>query len=219
MFDRIVGRYDLMNRLMTGGQDRAWRRKAARTAIGAGAERILDLATGTGDLALELARQGVPRVVGVDFSRGMLAAAAVKTVPDPAIALAQGDAMRLPFPDATFDAVTIGFGLRNLPDYAAAVAEMARVLRPGGRLVVLEMTPLRRPLLRRAFDLYFSHVVPVIGGIVSGDREAYGYLPRSVGAFPPANELVAIFRRAGLRNVRYELLALGTVALHVGIKD
>ncbi|HET7036881.1 MAG TPA: bifunctional demethylmenaquinone methyltransferase/2-methoxy-6-polyprenyl-1,4-benzoquinol methylase UbiE [Thermomicrobiaceae bacterium] len=221
MFDRIVGHYDLMNTLMTAGRHRAWRRRAARAAIGARAARVLDLATGTGDLALELAGQGVPLVVGADFSGGMLASAAAKRAEygAAAVRLVQADAMRLPFPDASFDAVTIGFGLRNLPDYGAAVAEMARVLRPGGRLVILEMSPLRQPIVRRGFDLYFAHLVPLVGGLVSGDREAYGYLPRSVGAFPPPEQLMALMRQAGLRNVRYEALALGTVALHLGIRQ
>lgn len=220
MFDRIVGRYDTMNRLMTAGMDGRWRRAAARVAIGAGAERVLDLATGTGDLAIELVRQGAPVVIGVDFSGDMLGAAEAKLRARGVrrVSLARGDAMRLPMVSESFDAVTVAFGLRNMPDYAAAVVEMARVLRPGGRVVILEMTPLRRPLLNRLFGLYFEKIVPLVGGLISGDLEAYRYLPRSVRAFPPAGELAGMMRAAGLRDVRFRRFALGTVALHVGVK-
>lgn len=219
MFDRIVRRYDLMNRLMSLGRDVAWRRLAAREALAGGARQVLDVATGTADLALELARQGAPRVVGADFSRGMLELAADKIRGRGAsIRLLQADAMALPFPDGAFDACTVAFGLRNMPDYEAAVVEMARVLRPGGRLVVLEMTPLRVPVLRTLFRWYFDRLVPLIGGLISGDRDAYRYLPTSVSAFPPAEELAAIMTRAGLATVRYQYLMMRTVALHVGVK-
>ena len=220
MFDRIVRRYDLMNRLMTGGQDIAWRRKAARVAIGPGTERVLDVATGTGDLAIELFRQGAPLVVGIDFAQGMLDSAAEKLAANGGsrIVLLRSDAMRLPFPDATFDACTVAFGLRNMIDYQAAVSEMARVLRPGGRLVILEMTPVRNPLFRTVFGIYFDRIVPFVGGVISGDPEAYSYLPRSVSAFPDARRLGLMMRRAGLEQVRFKLLMMGTVALHVGVK-
>jgi demethylmenaquinone methyltransferase / 2-methoxy-6-polyprenyl-1,4-benzoquinol methylase len=221
MFDRIVRRYDLMNRLMTGGRDVAWRREAARMAIGSGAERALDVATGTGDLALELRRRGVPDVTGLDFSREMLASAEIKAQQQrvSGITFLQGDAMSMPFPDASFDALTIAWGLRNLPDYERGIQELARVLRPEGRMVILEMTPLQNPALRKAFNLYFQHAVPVIGGVISGDRDAYRYLPDSVGAFPPADDLAGMMRATGLRNVRYKLVGGGTVALHIGIRD
>jgi demethylmenaquinone methyltransferase / 2-methoxy-6-polyprenyl-1,4-benzoquinol methylase len=220
MFDRIVGRYDTMNRLMTGGMDVRWRREAANAAIGDGATRVLDLATGTGDLALELAHQGVPLVVGADFSGEMLRVAERKLAQrhETRICLARGNAMQLPFADGSFDAVTVAFGLRNMPDYAAAIAEMARVLRPGGRLVILEMTPLRQPLLNRLFSLYFERAVPLVGGLLSGDRDAYHYLPNSVNAFPPAAELAIMMRRVGLQQVRFKLFSFGTVALHRGVK-
>ncbi len=220
MFDRIVRRYDLMNRLMTGGQDIAWRRKAANVAIGPGAERVLDVATGTGDLAIELRRQGVPLVVGVDFAQRMLDSAAEKLAANGSsgIVLLRSDAMRLPFPDGSFDACTVAFGLRNMIDYQAAVSEMARVLRPGGRLVILEMTPVRNPLFRTVFGVYFDRIVPFIGGMISGDSEAYSYLPRSVSAFPDARKLGLMMRRAGLEQVRFKLLTMGTVALHAGVK-
>ncbi len=221
MFDRITPRYDLMNRLMTGGRDVAWRQEAARIAIGSGAERALDVATGTGDLALELRRQGVPDVTGLDFSGEMIASANAKrqTRGVSGVTFLQGDAMNMPFPDGSFDALTIAWGLRNLPDYQAGIREMSRVLRPEGRLVILEMTPLQNKTLRNAFNLYFHNVVPMLGGLVSGDREAYRYLPDSVGAFPPADELAGMMRATNLRNVRYKLIGGGTVALHIGIRD
>ncbi|CCF85140.1 Menaquinone biosynthesis methyltransferase ubiE (fragment) [Nitrolancea hollandica Lb] len=134
------------------------------------------------------------------------------------IVLLRSDAMRLPFPDGSFDACTVAFGLRNMIDYQAAVSEMARVLRPGGRLVILEMTPVRNPLFQTVFGVYFDRIVPFIGGLISGDREAYSYLPRSVSAFPDARKLGRMMRRAGLEQVRFKLLTMGTVALHVGVK-
>ena len=221
MFDRIARRYDLMNRLMSLGMDAGWRRVAAQTAFGASATQVLDVATGTGDLAIDLARLGIPLVVGLDFSGAMLHAARAKVeVAAPGrIRLVRGDALSLPFGNGTFDAVTVGFGLRNMPDYAAAIEEMGRVLKPGGRLVILEMTPVQTPVLRDVFSLYFDRLVPALGGLVSGDRDAYGYLPRSVGAFPPVESLADLMRAAGLRNVRYRAFALGTVAMHVGIRS
>jgi demethylmenaquinone methyltransferase / 2-methoxy-6-polyprenyl-1,4-benzoquinol methylase len=221
MFDRITRRYDLMNRLMTGGRDVAWRREAATIAIGSGAERALDVATGTGDLALELHRQGVPDVTGLDFSHEMIVAADDKRRERsvPGVRFLQGDAMNMPFPDESFDALTIAWGLRNLPDYQQGIKEMSRVLKPEGRLVILEMTPLQNETLRNAFNLYFHNVVPVIGGVISGDRDAYRYLPDSVGAFPPADDLAGMMRAANLRNVRYKLVGGGTVALHIGIRN
>lgn len=221
MFDRIVRRYDLMNRLMTGGRDVAWRREAARMAIGSGADRALDVATGTGDLALELHRQGVLDVTGLDFSREMLASAENKRQEQrvSGVTFLQGDAMSMPFPGASFDALTIAWGLRNLPDYERGIQELARVLRPEGRMVILEMTPLQNETLRNAFNLYFQHAVPLIGGIISGDRDAYRYLPESVGSFPPADDLAGMMRAARLRNVRYKLVGGGTVALHIGVRN
>jgi demethylmenaquinone methyltransferase/2-methoxy-6-polyprenyl-1,4-benzoquinol methylase len=220
MFDRISRRYDLMNRLMTGGRDVAWRRLAAREALAGGRSCVLDVASGTGDLAIELARQGAARVVALDFSREMLRGAAEKLrrLGRPRIELVCADAMRLPFPDATFDACTIGFGLRNLPDYQSGIAEMTRVLRPGGRVIILETTPVRQRWLALPFRLYFDRIVPLLGGLISGDRDAYGYLPRSTGAFPDAETLAAMLAGAGLTQVRFRRLMLGTVALHVAVR-
>lgn len=232
MFGRITRRYDLMNCLMTGGRDVAWRRLAVRAAVGGharGTTRVLDVATGTGDLALALARGGAGGVVGADFSPEMLAVAAAKTLeanaqngkvkdgrPAPEWVLA--DALQLPFADGAFDACTVAFGLRNMPDYRAALAEMGRVIRPGGRLVCLELTPLRRPLLGDLFRWYFRNIVPFVGGMLSGDRDAYRYLPQSVAAFPDVASLAALMRDAGFAEASWKKLGAGTVALHVAVK-
>lgn len=218
MFGRIVRRYDLMNRLMTGGQDERWRRKAVRYARAAGSERALDVATGTGDLALALAAGGFRQVVGLDFAPQMIDAAREKGRERDDVEFLVGDAMRLPFGDAVFDAVTVSFGLRNMRDYEGALREMARVLRPGGRLICLELTPYRKPVLGRIFNSYFTHVVPLIGGWLSGDAEAYRYLPSSVAAFPDAVALGELMRRAGFARVEIERVGGGTVAIHVAVK-
>jgi demethylmenaquinone methyltransferase/2-methoxy-6-polyprenyl-1,4-benzoquinol methylase len=228
MFGRIVPRYDAMNRLMTGGRDAVWRRLAVRHALAgrpAGTARVLDVATGTGDLALALAAGGAGPVIGSDFARPMLEAAAAKgrAAPDGArsaggVHWVVGDALALPFPDAAFDACTVAFGLRNMADYGAALREMGRVLRPGGRLVCLELTPYRRPVLGRLFGWYFARVVPVVGGLLSGDRDAYRYLPTSVAAFPSATALAALVADAAFTDVSFRLLGGGTVALHVATK-
>lgn len=224
MFDRIVPRYDLMNRIMTGGRDVAWRRLAVREALRGRdpvAVRVLDLATGTGDLAIALSDAGAGEVVGLDFSSQMLAEAARKALSDSArgaIAWVEGDAMALPFPNESFDAVTIAFGLRNLPDYAAGLTEMARVLRPGGTLVCLETTPLTMPILREVFTWGFATILPRVVALLSGDEDAYGYLPASAAVFPDAESLGRLMQSAGLRNVRFLRLGAGTVALHVARK-
>lgn len=226
MFGRIVRRYDTMNRLMTGGRDGAWRRRAVRLALQGtefGAVRVLDVATGTGDLALALADGGAESVVGSDFAAPMIRAATVKqrsrvSTNSGRVDWLVADALRLPFPEDVFDACTVSFGLRNMADYGAGLREMARVLRPGGRLVCLELTPYRRAILRYMFQWYFSRVVPIAGWVLSGDRDAYRYLPKSVDAFPDAATLSAMMRASGLEDVSYRLLGAGTVALHVGRK-
>lgn len=218
MFGRIARRYDLMNRLMTGGQDERWRRKAVRCARQAGAGRALDVATGTGDLALALAAGGFDAVVGLDFAEEMIAVATAKSRGRAGVEFIVGDAMRLPFLDAVFDACTVSFGLRNMASYELALREMARVIRPGGRLVCLELTPYRKPVMDRLFKTYFTRVVPVIGGWLSGDTEAYRYLPSSVAAFPGADALAEMMRRVGFSGVSIERVGGGTVAIHVAIK-
>jgi demethylmenaquinone methyltransferase/2-methoxy-6-polyprenyl-1,4-benzoquinol methylase len=183
--------------------------------------RILDVATGTGDLALALRSAGAAVVVGLDFSASMLAEAMRKeavAVGDRHISWVEGDAMSLPFADQSFDAVTVAFGLRNMPSYPAALGEMLRVLRPAGRLVCLETTPLKAPMLRAVFDWYFARVVPIVGGMLSGEADAYRYLPASAAAFPDADALGRMMLEAGFANVRYLRRGLGTVALHVATK-
>lgn len=217
MFDRIVERYDLMNTLMTGGRDQAWRRLTV-AAAGAGPGRLaLDVATGTGELALALTRSGC-ETVGIDFSPGMLAMAAFKNdgLPEshrPRYAAA--DALALPFPGASFDCLTTGFALRNVTSIPAALSEMRRVLRPGGRLACLEITPPRGRVFPTVFRMYFGRFVPLMGAVVSGQADAYAYLPASLIGFPRAEELAEMMRQAGFTTVEFRLLALGTVALHV----
>ncbi len=218
MFAAIAERYDLMNRLMTAGRDRAWRRYVVQMARLPSGGRLLDVATGTGDIGYEALRQ-VPdaRVVGLDFTREMMLVGRRKGPPG-AIAFVEGDALRIPFPDDTFDVVTSGFGMRNVADLSAAFAEQRRVARPGGRVICLEITPPRRGLWGLLYRLYFFHFVPLLGGLISGRRDAYTYLPLSTVRFPPPEALKAIMEEAGLRHVRYRRLMLGTVAVHIGIK-
>lgn len=221
MFERIAGRYDLMNRLMTLGRDAAWRKHTVAQACPPPQGRVLDMATGTGDLALEaLRQQPSARVVGLDFTPEMLLLAREKALAGQAhLELAAGDALKLPFPDGLFDAVVTGFALRNVTDIPAAFAEMARVTRPGGRLACLEIAKPRQPLFRRFFSLYFYRLVPLLGGLITGQPSAYTYLPHSLTAFLTPDEIVDVMRTTGWREVGYKRLMLGTVAVHVGIRS
>jgi len=207
MFDRISPVYDLMNRVMTAGLDRRWRRLTAQAAVRPG-DRVLDACCGTGDLALEDLKAG-GHVIGLDFSERMLERARRKS---DAIEWVQGDATALPYEDGSFDAVTVGFGIRNVEDLEAGLRELARVLRPGGRLGCLEIT---RPqgLMRPFFRLWFDGLVPLAGRVLPGGA-AYTYLPASVRRFPGPTDLAAALERAGFREVRFRLLAGGIVALH-----
>ena len=216
MFDRIAGFYDLMNSVMTAGLHHRWRSRAADLAAVGPGDRALDVATGTGDLALELARRVAPggEVVGSDFSEGMLARAREKSA---AVRWEWADAMALPYEDGAFAAATVGFGARNFGDLERGLAEMARVVRPGGRVVVLEITTPTRPPLSTFFSVWFDRVVPAIGKL-AGDPDAYTYLPRSVKRFPGPRELGAAMARAGLEDVRWILTAGGIIALHSGRK-
>ena len=211
MFDRIAPVYDRMNRLMTGGLDRRWRDATARWVIQPG-DTVLDAACGTGDLALADLRAGAARVVGVDFSEQMLERAARKSS---AIEWVQGDLCKLPFADGSFQAVTIGFGLRNVADKEDALRELRRVLAPGGRLGILEITRARGPLAP-FFRIWFEGLVPLAGKLLPGGS-AYAYLPASVRRFPAPKELAAQIAQAGFGDVRYRLLAGGIMALHVGV--
>jgi demethylmenaquinone methyltransferase/2-methoxy-6-polyprenyl-1,4-benzoquinol methylase len=218
MFDRIAGRYDLMNTVMSAGMHHRWRTRTADLAgIGPG-DSALDLCCGTGDLALELARRVHPggRVVGVDFSAPMLQLARSKSLAaGVAITRVEGNALELPFDDGEFDAATVGFGIRNLVDLERGLAEMVRVVRPGGRVVILEITTPRRAPLKWFYALWFDRIVPLLG-TVAGDRDAYTYLPSSVRRFPPAEELAALLGRARLREIRFLILAGGIIAIHAG---
>ncbi len=216
MFGQIVPRYDLMNHLMTFGLDQQWRETAARFASPRDAV-ALDVGTGTGDLAIELARCSARSVVAVDFVEDMLAVARSKvraTRCERTIRLVNADALQLPFGDATFDVVVNGFLLRNLADLDHGLAEMARVIRPGGRLVCLELT--HPPCaLAPAFDLYFGKLVPRLGGLLTGRRLAYEYLPASLAPLPDPATLAAKLRGLGFENAGYYLRGAGTVAIHV----
>jgi demethylmenaquinone methyltransferase / 2-methoxy-6-polyprenyl-1,4-benzoquinol methylase len=220
MFDRIAGFYDVMNSVMTAGLHHRWRERAADLAALGPGDRALDVATGTGDLALALARRVAPggEVVGSDFSEGMLDRARAKD--DPAAASVRwewGDALALEHPDGSFDAATVGFGARNFSDLDRGLAEMARVVRPGGRVVVLEITTPAKPPLSTFFSVWFDRVVPLVGRLAA-DPEAYTYLPQSVKRFPPPHDLAAAMTRAGLRDVRWILTAGGIIALHHGTR-
>jgi demethylmenaquinone methyltransferase / 2-methoxy-6-polyprenyl-1,4-benzoquinol methylase len=219
MFDRIAGFYDVMNSVMTAGLHHAWRRRAVELAgVGSG-DRVLDVATGTGDLALELAARVAPggTVVASDFSEEMLARARAKGAGAPvALTFEWANAMELPYGDGEFAAATVGFGARNFSDLDRGLREMTRVVRPGGTVVVLEITTPTRPPLSTFYRLWFDRVVPVIGKL-AGDQEAYSYLPNSVKRFPGPHELAARMDACGL-DVRYVLTAGGIIALHAGTK-
>lgn len=224
MFDRIAGLYDRMNTVMTAGLHHAWRRRAVALAQVGSGDRALDVATGTGDLAFELAQRVAPggEVVGIDFSERMLEVARAKVVGARAGSLDAvsvrfeiGNALSLAFDDASFAAATVGFGARNFSDLERGLAEMARVVRPGGRVVVLEITTPRRPPLSTFFSLWFDRIVPALGRAV--DSDAYSYLPSSVRRFPGPEELAAAMWSVGLRQIRYVLTAGGIIALHSGV--
>ncbi len=218
MFERIARVYDLLNTVMTAGLDRKWRIRAVDLAGVAPGDRVLDVATGTGELALELARRVSPggEVVGSDFSEAMLARARVK--PKPAggeLRFEWGDALALPYEDDSFDAATVGFGLRNFAEMSRGLTEMRRVVRPGGRVVILEFTNPARPPLSFFYRVWFDRIVPVLGHL-SSDPDAYSYLPDSVKRFPAPAELAAELERAGLHEISYLLTAGGIVVIHVG---
>jgi demethylmenaquinone methyltransferase/2-methoxy-6-polyprenyl-1,4-benzoquinol methylase len=221
MFDRIAGVYDLMNTAMTAGLHHRWRERAAdRTELEPG-DSALDVCCGTGDLALALAPRvgGQGRVVGCDFSEPMLELARGKASERGVsqVSFEWADALELPYEDADFDAVTVGFGVRNLADLDTGLGEMARVLRPGGRLVILEITQPQRPPLSIFFSLWFDRVVPLLG-TVAGDRAAYTYLPESVKRFPGPEGLAASMDEAGFERIRYTVLAGGIIAIHSGVR-
>jgi demethylmenaquinone methyltransferase/2-methoxy-6-polyprenyl-1,4-benzoquinol methylase len=211
MFDRIAGVYDAMNSVMTAGLHHRWRERAADLARVGPGTRALDVATGTGDLAIALARRGGD-VVGSDFSEGMLARARTKSS---AVRWEQANALALPYDDDAFDAATVGFGARNFSDLPRGLAEMSRVVKPGGRVVILEITTPTKPPLSTFFSLWFDRVVPLLGR-VTGEDQAYSYLPSSVKRFPGPRDLGTAMVGAGLGDVRWILTAGGIIALHSG---
>jgi demethylmenaquinone methyltransferase / 2-methoxy-6-polyprenyl-1,4-benzoquinol methylase len=213
MFDRIARVYDRMNGLMTAGMHHRWRERAVDLAAVGPGSRALDVATGTGDLAIALSARGA-EVVGMDFSERMLELARAKA---PGIRFDAGNALALPYADGEFDAVTVGFGARNFSDLGKGLAEMARVTRPGGRVVVLEITTPQKPPLSWFFKLWFDHAVPRLGRL-AGDSDAYTYLPSSVRRFPGPEALAAGLAAAGLTDVRWVLTAGGIIALHAGVR-
>ena len=220
MFDRIASHYDAMNSLMTAGLHHRWRGRAAdRAALGPG-DTALDVCSGTGDLALELARRVGPAgsIIGCDFSEPMLDLAREKAERrDAPVRFEWADALDLPYDSKRFDAVTVGFGVRNLADLDRGLREMTRVLAPGGRLVILEITQPRRPPLSTFYSLWFDRIVPVLGTL-AGDRDAYTYLPQSVRTFPAPRELAARMDTAGLEEIRGTVLAGGIIAIHSGVR-
>ena len=222
LFSRIAPRYDLMNTVMTGGMHHRWRSVAVRVAVRGLEGAALDVATGTGDLALTLARaQGISSVVGLDLLPDMVLRARSKSHTrglDGDVQFMVGDALSLPFPDNTFACITSGWGLRNMPDLRRSLEEMTRVVRPGGTVVSLESLPVRGGLFQYPLRLFFHHVVPLMGQIIAGDRAAYTYLPQSVDGFHSADELARHFEEAGLEKVGYRRMGLGAVAVHWGTK-
>ena len=226
MFATIAARYDLLNHLLSGNIDKRWRRRVANIlnstlAPGSGSakNRILDVACGTGDLSFTLFESSQAQIVGVDFCRPMLEIALSKAAKRGCeVPFIEGDALSLPFLDRSFEAVTIAFGLRNLASVEVGFAELFRILKPGGKVVVLEFSKPVVPVLRSLFRFYFSRVLPAFGGLISGSRSAYQYLPESVSRFPDQNELSSIMRRSGFEEVTFQNLSGGIAALHLGMR-
>jgi demethylmenaquinone methyltransferase/2-methoxy-6-polyprenyl-1,4-benzoquinol methylase len=222
MFATIAARYDLLNHLLSGNIDRKWRRLVAKnvfTSLPGTNRRILDVACGTGDLSLTLHEAGEGQIVGIDFCRPMLNIAVAKALKHGfQIPFIEGDALDLPFRDRSFDGATIAFGLRNLSSVEAGFKELFRILRPGGRVVVLEFSRPRTPILRSLFSIYFTNVLPVFGGLISGSRSAYEYLPQSVSRFPGQEELASMMKVVGFEEVTFQNLTGGIAALHLGTR-
>jgi demethylmenaquinone methyltransferase/2-methoxy-6-polyprenyl-1,4-benzoquinol methylase len=222
MFSGIARRYDFLNHFLSVNTDKRWRRlvrERLAEVLARPEGTVLDVACGTGDLSLELQREAKARVIGSDFCRPMLTVAAAKNARfSAAIPYVEGDAMSLPFPDATFDAVTIAFGLRNLSNWKDGLGELARVLKPGGKLAVLEFSTPQVPGFKQLFGFYFTQILPRVGGAVSGSRGAYEYLPDSVSRFPDQKGLAEMMRESGLAEVEFRNLTGGIAAIHTGVK-
>ena len=221
MFNAIARRYDLLNHLLSGGVDVYWRRRALQAAQDKSPQRVLDLATGTGDFALAADRLGPQQVVGIDMAIEMLRLGAAKVAaksPSARVDLLVGDAEQLPFQDNTFDLVTGAFGVRNFGNIPSGLVEAHRVLKPGGQLLVLDFCEPTAPLFRQLYLFYFHKVLPLIGGLISGQRRAYAYLPRSVGTFTQGQAFVELLVAAGFSQTRYTPMTLGIAAVYQGVK-
>lgn len=221
MFNGIAPKYDLLNHLLSMGIDKSWRRKAMRELEGGRRRTVLDIACGTGDFSIEALRHGVERVVGADISENMLAVAREKAREkglEDRLEFRYGDSENLDFEDGTFDAVTVAFGVRNFEHLERGLAEMCRVLRPGGKVVVLEFSTPERFPMKQLYRFYFKQILPRVGGLVSGDRKAYEYLPASVFAFPQGDRFLQIMRSCGYRNVAQRRLTFGIASLYTGEK-
>jgi demethylmenaquinone methyltransferase/2-methoxy-6-polyprenyl-1,4-benzoquinol methylase len=222
MFATIAARYDLLNHLLSGNVDKRWRRSVAKTlfaTLSRSEARILDVACGTGDLSLTLFQSGKAQIVGLDFCRPMLDIAQSKVARSGfKLPFIEGDALGLPFRDSSFEAATIAFGLRNLTSVEAGFKELLRVLKPGGRVVVLEFSKPGAPLLRSLFKFYFTKLLPLFGGLISGSKSAYQYLPDSVARFPNQSELASIMKQVGFEEISFQNLTGGIAALHLGAR-
>ena len=222
MFDSIAPAYDFMNRAMTMGIDIWWRRLAVKRLKPLKPALILDVATGTGDFAIQLHESLGPRhITGIDLSRGMLDEAVRKVKArglEQAIAFEQGDCMSLGMEDESFDAVTVAFGVRNFEHLQQGYREMARVLKPGGMLCVLELSTPTHPVIRWFYDLYTLHIIPWLGSLKSGDKSAYRYLPQSIAAVPQGDDMLQLMRNAGLRDARFRRLTLGVCTIYTAVK-
>ena len=220
MFANIAARYDLLNHLLSGNIDRRWRRIVAKTlgaTLAKSNARVLDVACGTGDLSITLFESGDAQILGLDFCRPMLDIAAAKAAKAGfSLPFVEGDALGLPFVDRSFEAATIAFGLRNLTSVEAGFNELLRVLKPGGMVAVLEFSKPTTPLLRSIFGIYFTKLLPLFGGLISGSKSAYQYLPDSVLRFPDQNELSSLMLQAGFEDVTFRNLTGGIAALHLG---
>ncbi len=220
MFEGIAGRYDLLNHVLSVNVDKRWRRTLTKRLSGVGVDQpVLDVACGTGDLSFDLHQAGRTQVIGIDFCRPMLAIAKTKVDErDINLPLIEGDALNLPFSNGAFAVVTIAFGLRNLSSVEDGLKELFRVLKPGGRLAVLEFSKPVVPVLSWIFKVYFSKILPFLGGLISGSRSAYEYLPDSVRRFPDQRQLAALISDAGFTEVSFENLSSGIAALHFGTR-
>lgn len=219
MFDAIAPKYDLLNRVLSGGIDQKWRKKVIRLIMETNPDRVLDVATGTADLAIMAARNGAPKTVGVDISEEMLAVGRKKIDAkglSEKVVLQSGDAEKLPFSDAQFDAAMVAFGVRNFEDLDEGLSQIHRILRKGGRLVVLEFSRPAAFPIKQLYAFYNKYILPLIGRMISGDQGAYTYLPESIAVFPEGEEFLDHMKKAGFKNVRDKRLTFGVASIYVG---